>query len=139
MIYEVENLPKKLSLDLLDRAMAFASDFLELDVDLLVSFQSLKKHQCGFCDYSNDCDYDEDETVITIARRLDTHEIIRTLFHELVHVKQYVDGRLEQVGTWLGQKYDCSYSNLPWEQEAYHLEQVMMKQFAKEYKLWRLK
>ena len=133
MIYEVENIPKKVPLDLLDRAMAFASDFLELDVDLLVSFQSLKKHQCGFCDYSNDCDYDydQDEVVITIAKRLSVHEIIVTLFHEMVHVKQYSEGRLEQIGVWLGQKYDCDYADLPWEIEAHETEQIMMEQFGK--------
>ena len=124
MIYEVENLPKKLTLDLLDRAVLFASEFLQLDVGLMISFQSLKKHQCGFCDY------DQDETVITIAKRLSKRETIKTLFHEMVHVKQYAEGRLEQVGVWLGQKYDCDYAELPWEIEAYQLEQVMMEQFG---------
>lgn len=123
MIYEVENLPKKVSLDLLDRAVSFAADFLDLDVDLLVEFENLKKHQCGFCDY------DEDEVVITIAKRLSVHEMIVTLFHEMVHVKQYAEGRLEQVGVWLGQKYDCDYCDLPWEIEAHEMEQVMMEQF----------
>jgi hypothetical protein len=47
MFYEVENLPKKVSLDLLDRAVTFAADFLEIDVDLLIEFESLKKHQCN--------------------------------------------------------------------------------------------
>ena len=124
MIYEVENLSKKISLDLLDRAVLFASEFLELDVDLLISFQSLKKHQCGFCDY------EQDETVITIAKRLSKRETIKTLFHEMVHVKQYAEGRLEQVGVWLGQKYDCDYVDLPWEIEAHEMEKVMMKKFG---------
>lgn len=124
MIYEVENLPKKVSLDLLDRAVSFAADFLELDVDLLVEFGNLKKHQCGFLDY------DEDEVVITIAKRLSVHEMIVTLFHEMVHVKQYAEGRLEQVGVWLGQKYDCDYVDLPWEVEAHEMEQVMMEKFG---------
>jgi hypothetical protein len=130
MIYEVENLPKKVSLDLLDRAMTFASEFLELDVDVLVSFQSLKKHQYGFCDYScNEGDYDEDEVVITIANRLSVQEMIVTLFHEMIHVKQYVEGRLEQVGVWLGQKYECAYDQLPWEIEAHEMEKVMTEIF----------
>jgi len=124
MIYEVENIPKKVPLDLLDRAVSFASEFLALDVDLLVSFESMKTHQCGFCDY------DEDEVVITIAKRLSVREIIVTLFHEMVHVKQYSEGRLEQIGVWLGQKYDCDYADLPWEIEAHETEKVMMEKFG---------
>jgi len=124
MIYEVENLPKKVSLDLLDRAVSFAADFLDLEVDLLIEFESLKKHQCGFCDY------DADEVILTISKRLSVHEMIVTLFHEMVHVKQYAEGRLEQVGVWLGQKYDCDYVDLPWEVEAHEIEQVMMEKFG---------
>jgi hypothetical protein len=124
MIYEVENLPKKLSVDLLDRAVSFAADFLSLDVDLLIEFESLKKHQCGFCDY------DADEVILTISKRLSVQEMIVTLFHEMIHVKQYADGRLEQVGVWLGKKYECAYDQLPWEIEAHEMEKVMMEKFG---------
>ena len=124
MIYEVENLPKKVSLDLLDRAVSFAADFLDLEVDLLIEFESLKKHQCGFCDY------DEDEVILTISKRLSVQEMIVTLFHEMIHVKQYADGRLEQVGVWLGKKYECAYDQLPWEIEAHEMEKVMMEKFG---------
>jgi hypothetical protein len=124
MIYEVENLPKKVSLDLLDRAVSFAADFLGLDVDLLIEFESLKKHQCGFCDY------DADEVILTISKRLSVQEMIVTLFHEMIHVKQYADGRLEQVGVWLGKKYECAYDQLPWEIEAHEMEKVMMEKFG---------
>lgn len=125
MIYEVENLPKRVSVDVLDSALSFASNFLELDIDLVLEFESLKKHQCAFLDY------DEGEVTITIAKRLSLQELIRTLFHEMVHVKQYADGRLEHVGVWMGQKYDCDYVDLPWEQEAFYLEQIMYEQFLK--------
>ena len=124
MIYEVENLPKKVSLDLLDRAVSFAADFLDLEVDLLIEFESLKKHQCGFCDY------DADEIILTISKRLSVQEMIVTLFHEMIHVKQYADGRLEQVGVWLGKKYECAYNQLPWEIEAHEMEKVMMEKFG---------
>jgi len=126
MIYEVENLPKKLSADLLDRAVAFAAEFLGLDVDLLIEFETLKKHQCGFCDY------DEDEVIITIAKRLSLKEMIVTLFHEMIHVKQYADGRLEQISIWMGEKFDCAYEDLPWEIEAHAIEKEMMEKFEYE-------
>jgi biotin synthase-like enzyme len=132
MIYEVVNKPKKIDEVLLDRAVSFAADFLELDVDLLISFQSLKKHQCGFCDYSCDysCDFDEDEVIITIAKRLSLREMIVTLFHEMIHVQQYVSGRLEHGSKWLGKVYECVYSELPWEVEAHEMEKEMMAKFG---------
>jgi hypothetical protein len=124
MIYELNNEPKKLSIDLLDRAVAFAADFLGIDVDLSIEFETLKNHQCGFCEY------DEDEVVITLAKRLSVREIIATLFHEMIHVKQYIDGRLEEGSKWMGEVYDCAYDELPWEQEAFEIEQIMMEKFG---------
>lgn len=123
MLYEVENKPNKLPIELLDRAVSFAADFLSLEVDLLIEFESLKKHQCGFCDY------DQDEVILTISKRLSVQEIIATIFHEMVHVKQYADGRLEQAGIWLGNKYDCDYVDLPWEIEAHEMEKLMLEKF----------
>ena len=125
MMYEVEKKPKRLPYQLLDRAVLFASKFLDLDVDLIIEFKILKAHQCGFCDY-----YDDDVT-ITISRYLAVEDIIRTLFHEMVHVKQYASGRLEHgsSGVWLGIMYEDKYDDLPWEIEAYDLEQKMMDAF----------
>ena len=125
MMYEVEKKPKRLPYQLLDRAVLFASKFLDLDVDLIIEFRILKSHQCGFCDYY------EDDITITISRYLPVEDIIRTLFHEMVHVKQYVDGRLEhgRSGIWLGTMCEDKYEDLPWEIEAYDLEQKMIDAF----------
>ncbi len=125
MIYEVEKKPKRLPYSLLDRAVLFASKFLDLNVDFIIEFEALKTHQCGFCDYY------EDDVIITIAKHLSVEDIIRTLFHELVHVKQYNDGRLEHgsSGIWLGVLCEGPYEDLPWELEAYQLEQKMMDAF----------
>ena len=124
MIYEVNNTPKKLDTALLDKAVSFACDYLDLDVDLTIEFESLKKHQCGFCDY------DDDEVILTIAKRLSLHEMIVTLFHELIHVQQYASGRLQHGSKWLGKVYKCAYEELPWEIEAHEMESVMMKEFG---------
>jgi hypothetical protein len=123
MIYEVINQPKRIETALLDSAVSFACKYLQLDVDLTVEFDTLQKYQCGHCDY------DEDEVIVTIAKRLSKKEAIQTLFHELVHVKQYADGRLEHGYKWLGKVYEDDYSKLPWEVEAFDLEQKMMEEF----------
>jgi hypoxanthine phosphoribosyltransferase len=125
MIYEVVNKPKRIEAVLLDSAVSFACGYLQLNTSFTIEFESLKKHQCGYCDY------DEDEAVVVIAKRLPVKEAIRTLFHELVHLKQYETGRLE-VGSpqrWLGISIEDKYENLPWEVEAFELEEKMMKSF----------
>lgn len=123
MIYEIVNKPKKIEPILLDTAVSFACSYLQLNVDFVLEFDSLKRHQCGLCDY------DEDEIVIFIAKRLSPQNVIRTLFHELVHVKQHHTGRLDYNRVWEGVVYDCEYADRPWEIEAYDLEEKMMKAF----------
>jgi hypothetical protein len=125
MLYEIVNQPKKIETALLDRAVSFACDYLELEVDFTLMFESLKNLQCGFCDY------DEDEVIVTIAKRLSPTNAIRTLFHELAHVKQYADGRLENGSPqiWMGNPIEDTYENLPWEIEAFEIEENMMSAF----------
>lgn len=123
MIYEVVNKPNKIETALLDRAVSFACSYLELNVDLVLEFVSLKRHQYGLCDYN------KDEITITIAKRLSPENVIRTIFHELVHVKQYETGRLEFGMIWEGKIYTCDYDSRPWEIEAFELEEYMIKSF----------
>lgn len=125
MIYEIANKPKRIETVLLDTAVSFACSYLKLNSDFVLEFETLPKHQCGFCDY----DGEFDETIITIAKRLSQKDIIRTLFHELVHMKQYVDGRLDHGCKWFGVVYEGDYNKLPWEIEAYELEEKMMCAF----------
>ena len=128
MIYEVINLPKKLEITLLDKAISFACDYLDMEVNFTIEFVPMKKYHFGLCDY------DEEEIIISIGKGLSKKDIIRTLFHELVHVKQHSDGRLQNGSPqrWLGQVYDESYMNLPWEIEAFDLEEKMMVDFWSE-------
>lgn len=123
MIYEVINQPKKIETALLDRAVSFASRYLSIDIDLTIEFETLKHHQYGFCDY------DEDEIIITIAKRLSPKDVVRTLFHELVHVQQYSEGRLQNGNIWFGEKVEIIYKDYPWEIEAFEVEQKMIEAF----------
>jgi Zn-dependent peptidase ImmA (M78 family) len=123
MIYEVINQPKKIETALLDRAVFFASKYLSIDIDLTIKFETLKHYQYGLCDY------DEDEVTITIAKRLSPKDVVRTLFHELVHVQQHSEGRLEYGNIWLGEKIEGTYEDYPWEIEAFEVEQKMIDEF----------
>lgn len=123
MIYEVINQPKKIQISALDKAVSFAADYLNIEIDLIIEFDTLKRRQFGFCDY------DEDEVIITIAKRLSPKDVVRTLFHEFVHVQQYSDGRLQYGKIWLGEKFEGTYEDYPWEIEAFAVEQKMMDEF----------
>jgi len=62
-----------------------------------------------------------DSFTIEINRSLDNFEKLKTLAHEMVHVKQYSLGYLnESMTRWRGKKVstDLNYENKPWEIEA---------------------
>ena len=126
MIYEVYNKPERIEIALLDEAISFACDYLHVDIDVVLEFKKLKKHVCGFCDYEGD------DVVITLSRRLNTNDVVRTLFHEMVHVKQHHDGRLVhgRPSMWMGVPHTEIYENLPWELEAFDLENKMVELFS---------
>jgi hypothetical protein len=133
--YEVLDQPKKISSEFIDELVYFAGRTLGIglyeDIDITIEFESLKKHQFGFCDY------EDGEATITIAKRLSREDVARTLFHEMVHVKQHMDGRLEggAKSRWKGEFYDCDYMELPWEIEAFELEEILMEIFKSEHRL----
>lgn len=135
MTYEVSNLPKKVHEELFHKAVLHALEFLKLDVDFEIIFETLSRHQCGFVDFEDDEEFAE--ISVYIAKRLSPKEAIRTLFHELVHVKQYVEGRLVtegEVNRWEGIVWIDKYENLPWEVEAFKLEEEIMNSFTERTK-----
>jgi len=121
LLYETENKPSSISHEFLDSVLSFGSDFLGLDCDLILNFEDLEEGLHGICDY------DEDEIIIFLNKNLDGQALAKTIFHELTHVKQYLEGTLEDHMVWKDERYDCSYLERPWEQQAYELEEQMMK------------
>lgn len=128
MIYYVVNQPKKIETALLDKAVLFACDYLNIDVDFTLEFKPMQRYCFGLCDY------DTDETVIYISKGISKQNMIRTMFHEMVHLKQYTDGRLVSgcPQRWLGIPINETYESLPWEVEAFDLEEKMMIDFYSE-------
>jgi hypothetical protein len=128
MIYHVCDKPVAIEITELDKVVLFASDYLGTDVDITIEFTILDDiMQCGHCDY------EDGEFTITISKLLNKQFIIKTLFHEMVHVKQFHDGRLEGGFNlkWLGKIYHGDYNKSPWETEAYYIEKEMMKEWNK--------
>jgi hypothetical protein len=68
-------------------------------------------------------------------------KMISTLAHELVHLKQFAKLELnDSLNKWKGfpvEEEKISYHDLPWEVEAYCIEEVLMRQYL-QYKDWIL-
>lgn len=132
MIYYTVKKPRILSLALLDEALIFATEFLDIDPSLEIDFSEEFNGNCGFCDID-----EEDNIIVSINPRMTIKEIVATLFHELVHAKQYIKGELVnrdgKPSKWRGKifqnHFSIPYIDLPWEKEAYLLEEKMMDIF----------
>lgn len=64
---------------------------------------------------------------IFLDRNLNYADMLSTASHELIHMRQFLDGRLvncpENGMLWEGESYDgAGYRNLPWEIEALHYQ-----------------
>lgn len=74
---------------------------------------------------------------IEIDRRQTEEEILKTLAHEMVHVRQYCKGELnEEMTYWKGQRVfteEMKYDNYPWEIEADILGDQLYEEFDDEY------
>ena len=70
--------------------------------------------------------------IIEINKNDCAEEILKTLAHEMVHIKQYVKGELDEGQTvWRGQKIESEleYDEQPWEIEAYDLGDKLYDEF----------
>lgn len=129
MMYYTRNKPKQIEYERIDEAVMHAVNFLDLpDVQVNIDFKKLD------CVAAN-IDYQKDEMIVEIQINKniwrEDYEFEKTIFHELAHAKQIIDGRLDTSypSKWNGIIYTCSYYDLPWEKEAYALEEEMISAF----------
>jgi hypothetical protein len=80
--------------------------------------------------------------LIEIHPGIGVRNIFETLAHEMVHVKQYVDGELnDTMTTWRGKKVNADnieYWSQPWEIEALGKECGLITKFAVQETLWEI-
>lgn len=67
-------------------------------------------------------------------------EILKTLSHEMVHIKQYIYGDVNlNLTRWKGSKVlEPDYWVQPWEIEAYGMQAGLFTKFAVKEKLWNI-
>lgn len=75
------------------------------------------------------------EFTIQIAKHKSKRYMLMTLAHEIVHLKQYALGELdENTNAWKGKRYNPrSYWNTPWEIEAYGRERGLYFEYCSKY------
>lgn len=82
------------------------------------------------------------EFLIEIHPGIGVKNILSTLAHEMVHVKQYINGELnEEMSTWKGRKVNSDkidYWVQPWEVEAHGLEQGLIYKYVVLNQLWEV-
>ena len=81
------------------------------------------------------------EFQIEIEKTLSEEDFITAVCHEMVHVKQFARGETKDINMftkqWQGTDYLSAYTtvdeymSLPWEKEAYELQEFLLKKFKK--------
>ena len=106
-----------------------------------------KYNQAGNCMWEDDS-YRPKEFLLEIDADLKLRRVLQSVCHEMVHVKQYARGETKDINqftkSWKGDEYISLYSTvdeymaLPWEKEAYELQEVLCSEY-KQLKLKELK
>jgi len=82
------------------------------------------------------------EFLIEIHPWIGASEILKTLAHEMVHIKQFAKGETnETLSKWKGLSVDSDsidYYEHPWELEAFSLETGLWTKFAIKEELWNI-
>ena len=80
------------------------------------------------------------EFLIEVHPKIGAADILKTIAHEMVHIKQYACGDLDEtLMSWKGKRVDSNnldYYDHPWEIEAHGLEVGLFSKFAIKEKLW---
>jgi len=80
------------------------------------------------------------EITVALYSRLNMLDMLLTLAHEMVHVKQFARGQYKGVPMkygkgayhfWMGQKVNAEYLQRPWEIEAYSKQEILVQKLYK--------
>ena len=97
-------------------------------LEITIKIQNLK----GI--YADVLHADDRNMEMRLQRGLSFYDIVSTVCHEMVHVKQYVKGELGDFHQWKSRKISdkTNYHDLPWEKEAFKLEERLAIECFKE-------
>ena len=95
---------------------------LNIDVNL----KKLKEGEFGFCEIQDD----NKNFTIEVNKNVSIKDFVSTIIHEMVHVKQFARKEMNAFDMQWKSKIipeDTDYMDLPWEKEAYRLEEKFVK------------
>jgi hypothetical protein len=90
-------------------------------LDIEVEIKNIPGSAIGYCDMQET----NREFIIEVQKGLTLKELVTTVVHEMIHIKQYARKEMDAAGK---QWKKCSivegtsYYDLPWEKEAYRLQ-----------------
>tara|TARA_B100001063_G_C16497273_1_gene420309 strand:+ start:297 stop:683 length:387 start_codon:yes stop_codon:yes gene_type:complete len=94
-------------------------------LEIEIQINNLKDQAVGYCMMQDDNRTFE----LEVDKKLDDDELITTVCHEMVHVKQYARNELGINDNHDGE----NYYDLPYEKEAYELQEILLEEY-KEYR-----
>lgn len=137
--------PDKKFTPYLQRASQYFADCLlskqmQKNIDIVIKFND-KLDELGYAEISGCNSKNKPRKFkIQLNANLDARNIIMTLAHEMVHVKQFAYGHTnDTLSRWYDVAVDpqkLDYWFHPWEIEAHGLEGGLMTKFAVKEKLW---
>lgn len=139
MMYCVEFMPKKLKQTDIFKAIDWVMLELELPdhIDISIEFKHLSNGEHAAV-INEDYDSDEDDAWvfnIEVSKHLEKEDVVRSIFHEMIHIKQMSQGRFKCVNGcyyWLGKKVpELNYMDRPWEVEAFEYEEKLLDKYEK--------
>jgi hypothetical protein len=149
MIINFEGKSRKLSKKEANQILVWSAerlmgDRLSKNVEVTVCFRNMKKEAAsGFCWPEDFGERYNRIFCIEVNTNKTRRNQIRTLLHEMVHVKQHARGELRydmrstQMSRWLGELHnenDYEYWELPWEIEAYGREEGLYRMYLEHKK-----
>lgn len=116
-------------------------------LEVRIEFVDDLDHLDGECDYEDYGDPRPKDFIVRIKDSLPLHKQLRTICHEMVHVKQYARGELRYMcrparhTKFQGTLYpeDIDYWARPWEIEAFDKEKDLFTDWLKVKKIKRIK
>ena len=90
-------------------------------LEIEIQINNLKDQAVGYCMMQDDNRTFE----LEVDKKLDDDELITTVCHEMVHVKQYARNELGINDNHDGE----NYYDLPYEKEAYELQEILIREY----------
>lgn len=144
MYFDVLRCPRHCPREIVDAAVMFAYKYHELPEEL--ACEVVFEQKDGL--FIGSCEYDEEESMswVYVYRGLYPSQIVRTIFHEMTHIRDRLIGRLEvsedySIKTWDGVEHSYTeeqgeYNDQPWEVSANDAEDAMFPEFYEELHLF---